>query len=146
MDYSKIVAEAQARRDELQLEMHALDDLIASASQLAKLDNRGLTVSVKARVVPAISPTRKFTAQILRERGGPTKSADLLPLLRDRGVEVGGKTPWRHYLRGCRIHLNSRAIGSMDGGSRTNRYPTSILFSRGRRANPHKNNPPPRNN
>ena len=90
MDYNKVANEAEARRVELLQEMNSLETLISSAKHLANLSDRRSDPTEPVRV-SASNPTREITAEILRARGKPIKTVDLLPLLIDRGVEVGGK-------------------------------------------------------
>jgi hypothetical protein len=95
MDYSRIVREATARKRELLDEINKLDALISSAAALAQ-PGAAASAGSSARAAAStggsvISPTRDAVRSILRERGEPLQTRELVPLVRAKGIEVGGK-------------------------------------------------------
>lgn len=102
MNYQRIANDAKVRRDELLGELRNLENLIATATELARLSRQppagphtaSAAVSEKgSRQGSKAKLSREIAAQILREQGAPMRTADLLPILRHRGIEVGGKDP-----------------------------------------------------
>lgn len=92
MDYAKFIQDAKARRQELLDEVEKLDVMIDLASMLAGQTARD-TKPVLQKRSSAGTPTREAVTAILRERGKPCETRELLPMIRARGVEVGGKDP-----------------------------------------------------
>lgn len=97
MDYAQIAREARTRKTQLEKELAALDKLIESAEALAgygvDLDTDSKTPKAATTRKGAVNPTREHTARLLREHGRPLQTAELVPMLRDAGVEIGGKDP-----------------------------------------------------
>ena len=95
MDYLKILADAESRHRVVVSELAQLEKLIASAKELSKMAHPAQTAADTRRPKRATTSnlTRIITREILTKRGTPMKTVELLPLLRDRGVEVGGKDP-----------------------------------------------------
>lgn len=99
MDCARIITEAKAERDELSARIEKLDALIASAIDLAGGGPALVPVAPRPTRAPAsqragglMGPTRDAVAKILRGRGKPLGTAQLVPLVQAEGVEVGGKS------------------------------------------------------
>lgn len=101
-----ILEQAQAKRSELQRELARIEAFLATAYELQQEFTRTAnkpaqaTDAVKAdrpnfkRIAPAQgsgSATLNAVIEILKDRGVPLSTRDLLPLVRAKGIEVGGK-------------------------------------------------------
>jgi hypothetical protein len=94
-----LIMKAKERRERLVAELERLDTFLAMAADLARDDDQPR----QAERVPRSSrqPARRgagadtVTAAIaiLRERGHPLPTRELLPLIVQHGIEVGGKSP-----------------------------------------------------
>jgi len=96
MDWDKIIKDAEFEQSQHLMRAEALADVIKSAKRLQGLGEIArATPSRKYQKTSRgrINPTREAVAKILEENGGPLQTRDLLPRLRARGVEVGGKDP-----------------------------------------------------
>lgn len=105
-DWSVVVRDAKVRLAELDAERENLLGVVRHAEALAgivpahgKPAGLGLTEAAKsrpasrARAAPMMAPTREAVHAILSEVGRPVETRELLPMVRSRGVEVGGKDP-----------------------------------------------------
>jgi len=101
-----ILQQAQAKREALQRELARIEAFLATAYELqqefvadqtkpaAKSDSQKADMPAPARRVGqrgSGSVTLHAVADILRERGVPMSTRELLPLVRAKGIEVGGK-------------------------------------------------------
>lgn len=101
-----ILLQAQAKREALQRELARIEAFLATAYELQQEFGRpvphGVSDSVKAdapikrqqsAATGSGSETLKAVIDILRSRGEPMATRDLLPLVQAKGIEVGGKSP-----------------------------------------------------
>lgn len=99
IDWSDVVRDAKERLAQIEAEREHLLGVVRHAEALTGMSPRGETGGRRqasaqaARSAPAMSPTREAVLAILKERGAPIETRDLLPLVRERGVQVGGKDP-----------------------------------------------------
>lgn len=92
MDYKKLIVHAQQRRDALLQQVQLLEKLI----EISTILDRDEPVPQKMLhdwLDSSLSPTRREAAAVLNSLGRPVKTAELLPLLRQRGVSIEGKNP-----------------------------------------------------
>ena len=105
MDYQKIVSEAQERLVELEAERAALQELVAAAERLVKPVAQPHHTATAPKSRPSanwvqvvrtsskVQPTRKVVREVLRANRRAMLTRELLVLVRERGIEVGGKDP-----------------------------------------------------
>lgn len=97
MDYAKTYAEAEAEEASLLLRLEHVRAIKASAAALAGAAPKAAAepvLHVKPRRTSSVmNPTRVAVAELLEEAGGPLETRDLLPKVRERGIDVGGKDP-----------------------------------------------------
>ena len=100
-----ILQQAQAKRSDLQAELARIEAFLATAYELQQEFSKAAPASKATDAQKADAPVRKrvmspagsgsatlrAVAEILRERGEPLSTHDLLPLVRAKGIEVAGK-------------------------------------------------------
>lgn len=101
-----IIQQAQAKRESLQREMARIEAFLATAYELQQEFDQGATVTkpqsdthkadaparaTRSTSIGGGSVTLRAVGEILRERGVPLSTKELLPLVRAKGIEVGGK-------------------------------------------------------
>ena len=101
IDYKKLANDARSRLKEIDREREHLMGLVRHLEALAgdvqlppaTMPHRPTYIKSGKRKAPTMAPTRDAARSILEEVGKPIETRDLLPLIRERGVEVGGKDP-----------------------------------------------------
>ncbi|MGI3170169.1 hypothetical protein ACRARG_13540 [Pseudooceanicola sp. C21-150M6] len=106
LDYHKLLMDARSRLRAIDAERDHLLALVKHAEALAAsnvgaaqakptrtLIYAGGGGGVRSRPAPTMAPTRIAAREILDELGMPVETRDLLPLIQERGIEVGGKDP-----------------------------------------------------
>jgi hypothetical protein len=103
-----LILRAQQKRDQLRAELARIEAFLATAFELEQeLSASGTTQMLMTDAAKADAPERKISrsrggagadtlravTEILEERGQSMSTRDLLPLVRAKGVEVGGKDP-----------------------------------------------------
>lgn len=102
-----IIGRASQRRDQLKAELARIESFLATAYELQQeLSGSAASKTSMTDIDKADLPARRTMAargsgaqtldavvQILRERGMPMSTRDLLPSVLARGIEVGGKDP-----------------------------------------------------
>ena len=92
-----IIANAIARRDAALSEARRWDDFIRMYSELAgaqsKKQTAGPSASTASANPGALSDTEKATREIIERLGRPVATRELLGLLAEIGIDVGGKDP-----------------------------------------------------
>lgn len=123
MDYMSVIGSAKKRLAELEEERSHLFGLIQHAEALAVASRGEATphsvdpvkgVRKRKRQAPAMAPTREAARKILDEYGEPIETRNLLSLIRERGVDVGGKDPVATLsarLSNSREFRNKRGVG-----------------------------------
>lgn len=97
-DWKTVAKEAKARLAQIDAERQNLLGIVRHAEALAGLTpavsgdaERPETPRTKARTGSTVTPTIEAVKSIIMGAGRPMETRDLLPLVRARGVEVGGK-------------------------------------------------------
>lgn len=104
IDYAEWVSQAKARLNEIDQERNHLLAIIENAqaltdvanSQIVKRpsDNAPPLLQVRRRPLATgsvMDTTRAAVAKILEAYGGPLETRDLVPLVKEEGVAIGGK-------------------------------------------------------
>lgn len=107
-----IISHAMAKREKLRSELEKIDSFLATAFELEQ-EAGGVDATTEKKTLPApeaaapaprkfivrlpgtglVSATANAAGAILRERGVAMSTRELLPLIRAKGIEVGGKDP-----------------------------------------------------
>lgn len=102
-----IIQQAQAKREALQRDLARIEAFLATAYELQQelgqpvrhnpaSDSAKADAPAKRKVSAPTgsgSETVRAVVDILRERGRPLSTRELLPLVQAKGIEVGGKSP-----------------------------------------------------
>ncbi len=122
-----ILEQAKAKREGLQRELARIEAFLATAYELQHEFDKGATAApeqsdkakadapVRARTpsTPGSgSATLKAVAEILRNRGTPLSTRELLPLVRAKGIDVGGKDA----LATLSARLSQKGVVAVNGG------------------------------
>lgn len=121
-----IIQQAQAKREVLQRELARIEAFLATAYELQQELGGKSAVPVMSDAAKADAPvgrsraaptgsgteTLKAVVDILRERGRPMSTRDLLPLVQAKGIQVGGKSP----LATLSARISQKGVVAVNGG------------------------------